>query len=114
VVPAHALKAHPVYMNAGEIPSGGRGSLGRIGNSGQADIHTDYFFKTSEQTRLHFGADLFNITNQRNQLRIDQNEDRSFGVPNVDFKKTVGSGNIGVPLGFQRPFYGRLFIRWEF
>jgi hypothetical protein len=113
-VPANDLKAHPVYLNAGEIPSGGRGSLGRIGNSGQADIHTDYFFKTSEQTRLHFGADLFNITNQRNQLRIDQNEDRSFGVPNVDFKKPVGSGNIGVPLGFQRPFYGRLFIRWEF
>jgi hypothetical protein len=113
-VPANDLKAHPVYLNAGEIPVGGRGSLGRIGSSGQADIHADYFIKTGEQSRLHFGADLFNITNQRTQLRLDQNEDRSFGVPNVDFKRPVGNGNIGVQPGFQRPFYGRLFVRWEF
>jgi len=113
-VPANDLKAHPVYLNAGEIPVGGRGSLGRIGSNGQADIHADYFIKTGEQARLHFGADLFNITNRKDQLRIDQNEDRSFGVPNVDFKRPTGNGNIGVPLGFQRPFYGRLFVRWEF
>lgn len=113
-VPINDLKAHPVYLNAGEIPVGGRGSLGRISTDGQADIHADYLVKVTEKQRLHFGADFFNITNQQTQLRVDQNEDRSFGVPNFDFKKPVGSGNIGVQPGFQRPFYGRLFLRWEF
>ncbi len=113
-IPINDLKAHPAYQNAGEIPVGGRGSLGRTNADGQADVHADYFFKVSERQRIHFGADMFNITNQRTQLRVDQNEDRSFGVPNLDFKKPTGSGTIGVGPAFQRPFNARLFVRWEF
>ncbi len=112
--PVNELLAHPIYLNAGEIPFGGRGSLGRTNTTGQGDIHTDYLIKLTERQGLHFGADLFNVSNQRTQLRIDQNRDRSFGVPNADFLKPVGSGNIGIPLGFQRPFYARLNVRWEF
>jgi hypothetical protein len=113
-VPINDFKAHPAYQNAGEIPVNGRGSLGRTPTSGQGDIHADYVMKLTEKHRLHFGADLFNVTNQRTQLRVDQNEDRSFGVPNFDFKKPVGTGNIGVQPGFQRPFYGRVMVKWVF
>jgi len=113
-VPINDLKAHPIYQNAGEIPVGGRGALGRTSTAGYGDIHTDYLIKLGERQNLHFGADLFNVANQKTQLRIDQNEDRSFGVPNADFLKPVGSGNIGVQPGFQRPFYARLNVRWEF
>jgi hypothetical protein len=112
--PINDLRAHPVYLNAGEIPVGGRGALGRTATMGQADIHADYLIKLTEKQNLHLGVDMFNITNQRTQLRIDQNQDRSFGVPNADFLRPVGSGNIGVPLGYQRPFYARLNARWEF
>ena len=112
--PINDLRAHPIYLDAGEIPVGGRGALGRTNTEGQADLHADYLVKVTEKQSLHFGADLFNITNQRTQLRLDQNQDRSFGVPNADFLKPTGNGNIGVPLGFQRPFYARLFAKWEF
>ncbi len=113
-VPINDLKAHPAYQNQGEIPVGGRGSLGRIATDGQADLHLDYLVKVGERNRVHFGADLFNITNQRTLLRIDQNEDRSFGVPNFDFKNPLGTGTLGAQLAYQRPFYGRLMIKWEF
>jgi hypothetical protein len=112
--PINDLRAHPVYQNAGEIPVGGRGALGRTATFGQGDIHGDYSWKMTEKQTLHFIADFFNVTNQRTQLRVDQNQDRSFLVPNADFLKPTGSGNIGVPLGFQRPFYARVGARWVF
>ena len=112
--PINDLRAHPVYQNAGEIPVGGRGALGRTSTYGQGDIHADYALKVTERANLHFIADLFNVTNQRTQLRVDQNQDRQFLLPNADFLKPTGSGNIGIPLGFQRPFYARLGARFTF
>ena len=112
--PINELLAHPVYANPGEIPIGGRGVLGRTSTSGQADMHADYAWKLSERQSIHFMADLFNITDQRTQLRIDQNKERTVGILNADYLRPVGNGNIGVPLGFQRPFYGRLAVRWVF
>jgi len=46
---------------------------------------------------------------------VDQNQDKSFLVANADFKKPY-QGNVGFnpQLGFQRPFYGRLFVKWVF
>ncbi|HEY6937966.1 MAG TPA: hypothetical protein VI424_12485, partial [Terriglobales bacterium] len=113
-VPINDLRAHPAYQNAGEIPVGGRGVLGRTPTSGQADIHADYALKLTERQRLHFGADLFNITNQRELLRIDQNEDRSYLVKNADFLKPTQTTGLTIQNGFQRPFYARMFLRWEF
>ncbi len=113
-VPINDLRAHPVYLNAGEIPVGGRGSLGRLPTVGTGDLHFDYQLKMGERQALHFGTDLFNVVNQKTQLRIDQNQDRSYGVPNADFKLPTGSGNIGIQPGFQRPFYARLMVRWVF
>lgn len=112
--PINELLAHPVYNNAGEIPVGGRGFLGRTSTYGQGDIHADYGWKITEKTNLHLIADFFNVTNQRTQIRVDQNKERSAGVPNADFLKPVGSGDVGVQAGFQRPFYARLGARFVF
>lgn len=108
-IPINDLKAHPVYLNAGEVPVGGRGALGRTSPDGSMDVHVDYPFKVSEKKRLRFGADLFNIFDFRKQLRVDQNEDLQFSVLNTDFRKPVGRIT-----GFERPFYARTFVRFEF
>jgi Carboxypeptidase regulatory-like domain/TonB-dependent Receptor Plug Domain len=113
-IPINDLRAHPAYQNAGEIPVGGRGHLGRTPTDGQADAHADYALKLTEKHRLHFGADLFNITNQRTQLRVDEWEDRSFLVKNADFLKPRQTSGLSIQPGFQRPFYARLFVKWEF
>jgi len=115
-VPINDLRAHPAYQNSGEIPVGGRGSLGRTSTTGEADLHADYGLKLNEKHTLHFGGDFFNITNQTTQLRVDQNEDRSFLVKNADFLKPYQGtlGGLNPQIGFQRPFYARLFAKWVF
>jgi hypothetical protein len=115
-IPINDLRAHPAYQNAGEIPVGGRGSLGRTSTFGQADIHAEYQVKLNEKNSISFGADLFNITNQKTQLRVDQNQDRSFLVQNADFLKPYQGavGGLNPQLGFQRPFYARLMAKWVF
>ena len=112
--PINDLRAHPVYQNAGEIPVGGRGALGRLATMGEGDIHADYAIKMGERQSLHIGVDLFNVANQKTQLRIDQYHDASLGTPDYDFLKPRGSGDIGVAPGFQRPFNARLSVKWMF
>ncbi len=107
--PINDLKAHPVYLNAGEVPVNGRGSLGRFPTTGQVDVHADYAFNVTEKSKVRFGVDLFNIANMKRVTNIDQNEDRSFGVPNADFQRITG-----IYSGFQRPFFARLMAKWEF
>jgi hypothetical protein len=115
-IPINNLYAHPAYTNAGEIPVGGRGALGRTPNFGEVDFHADYPIKLTERTKLRLGADLFNITDQRTQLRFDQNFQRSLGIPNADFlKPTSGTGPAPSPASaFQRPFYARFGVKFEF
>jgi len=126
-IPINNLFAHPAYQNAGEIPfcadnttncPSARGALGRTSNYGSVDGHLDYPIRISEGKRLRLMADLFNISNQRTQLRVDQNAQRSAGVGNVDFSKPTGigpsatSGNTNP--GYQRPFYARFGVKLEF
>jgi len=115
-IPINNLFAHPAYTNSGEIPQGGRGALGRTANWGQVDFHADYPIRLTERTRLRLGADLFNITDQRTQLRVDQTFQRSLGVPNADFlKPTSGTSPAPSPTpAFQRPFYARFAVKFEF
>jgi hypothetical protein len=117
-IPLNDLKAHPVYQNSGEVPVGGRGALGRSPVDGQVDMHAEYVHSLTERTRIRFGADLFNIANSKTQLLIDQNEDLSFGVPNADFKKPTTVGELLTyqfrDSGFQRPFYARFMVKFEF
>jgi hypothetical protein len=103
--PINDLKAHPVYLNAGEIPVNGRGSLGRLPTTGEVDLHVEYPWKISEKKSLHLGMDMFNIADARRITGINQNEDLSFGVPNTDFKSITS---------FQRPFYARAMFKFVF
>lgn len=109
--PYNDLKAHPAYLNSGEIPVGGRGALGRSLADGQVDFHADYVHSVTEKTRLRFGVDMFNITNMQHLMMINQNEDVTFGTPDLDFQKPVINF---APAAYQRPFYGRLMVRFEF
>jgi hypothetical protein len=111
-VPINDLKAHPVYLNAGEVPVGGRGALGRTKVLGQVDAHIEYAHALTEKFRLRLGADLFNIANSKTLQMIDQNEDTQFGVANVDFLKP--NNLVGRDSAFQRPFYGRFMVKFEF
>jgi len=104
-VPISELLAHPVYANAGEIPSGGRGKLGRTDTYTRFDFHIDYPWKTSERTTLKFIADFFNVFNSTTIRLPDQNRQTTVGVNNVDF---------GKPVSFYTPFNLRLGARFEF
>jgi hypothetical protein len=110
--PFNDLKAHPVYQNAGEIPQGGRGALGRSPVTGQVDFHAEYAHSLTEKTRLRVATDLFNIANSKTLLAIDQNEDLSYLNPNIDFQKPTNYSGRGT--AFQRPFYARFMVKVEF
>jgi hypothetical protein len=105
--PINELADHPVYGNAGEVPIGGRGSLGRTDLSGAADLHADYVFKMGERSRIRFGTDLFNITNSQPITRVDQFRDLSFSGAN-------SNPDFLAPTAFQRSFNARFSARWEF
>lgn len=111
--PLNTLAAHPAYQNAGEIPIGGRGARGRSPVTYPVDVHLDYAINVTEGSRLHFGADFFNIGNNKKLLLDDATTEVSFGVPNVDFGKPGDPRNLGVN-SFEPPFNARLAIKWEF
>jgi len=126
-IPINNLFAHPAYQNQGEIPfcadnttncPSARGSLGRTKDFGTVDYHIDYPMRITEGTRLRLGADFFNITNNRTQLRVNQFAQRAAGVPNADFGKPTGIGpsavNGNTNPGYLRPFYARFSARFEF
>jgi hypothetical protein len=111
--PYNDLKAHPAYLNAGEIPQGGRGALGKSQLTGGVDVHAEYAHAITEKTRLRAGIDLFNIANSRRLVAIDQNEDLQYLTPNVDFQKPANYGGAR-DSAFQRPFYARFMVKFEF
>ena len=121
-IPINNLYAHPVYANAGEIPfcadntttcTSARGSLGRTHNWGSVDVSADYPIRITEKTRLHLNAALFNVTDMRTQLRVDQRAQISLGITNADFLKPIGGG-VNINPGYQRPFYARFGVKFEF
>ena len=103
--PISNFGAHPVYDNAGEIPLGGRGSLGRIASNYQLDLHADFPINITDSKRVKLTWDTFNVTNSRSLVSIDQDSALNSTTPNVDFLK---------PLAFQRAFYARGAVRFEF
>jgi hypothetical protein len=126
-VPINNLFAHPAYANAGEIPFcadnttncvSARGALGRTKDWGGADLKVDYPIRITEGTKLHLSADLFNVANSKTLLRVDQNAQRTIGVPNADFLKPTGVGPSAVTAndnpGYERPFYARFSVKFEF
>jgi hypothetical protein len=71
-IPISEYLPHPVYLNAGEIPVGGRGKLGRTPFYNQLDLHADYPWVINEHARVSFIADFFNVTNNRRLRLPDQ------------------------------------------
>jgi outer membrane receptor protein involved in Fe transport len=92
--------------------------LGRTKDWGSVDYHVDYPIRITEGTRLRLGADLFNLTNSKTLLRVDQLAQRTVGVPNADFGKPSGGGPSAVNgnsnPAYERPFYARLSVKFEF
>ena len=104
-VPLSKFGAHPVYLNSGEVPIGGRGALGRTPFYPQFDLHADYPWRISETKKLSFIGDFFNVFNSRRLRLSDQNFEVQAGVLNPDFTK---------PANFRLPFYMRLGMKFEF
>jgi hypothetical protein len=105
--PISVLADHPAYLNAGEVPIGGRGSLGRTPVTGTVDMHAEYAARLTERMRLKLGTDMFNIANSKRVTLVDQNRDLAvnFANSNPDFQR---------PLTWQRPFYARFSVKLEF
>jgi hypothetical protein len=116
-IPISKFDPHPVYLNTGEIPIGGRGSQGRTPFYTRFDVHTDYSWGLTEKTKLKFIADFFNIFNSQKLVRPDENAALDFlnGIgnpPNPDFLKPRPLlGNVSA---FHLPFNMRLGVRFEF
>jgi hypothetical protein len=109
---------HPAYGNAGEVPIGGRGKLGRTPPTGAVDLHAEYAHKLSERLTVKAGADLFNIFNSRQLTARDQLRDLSFQPPGsntaTDILGDPGANDFRTPVGFQNPFYARFAIKLQF
>ncbi len=105
--PLNNLGNHPSYGNQGEVPLGGRGSLGRTPVAGNVDFKLDYPVKMGERYTLRLGASLFNVLNYRPALLVDQFNAKNFSPvgSNPDFLKAIT---------YQDPFQARLTARIEF
>lgn len=109
--PLSAYASHPIYLNTGEVPIGGRGTKGNLPSSIQFDGHLDYPYQFHERMTLKMAFDAFNIFNTQKMISKNQNLDLSPGVPSPDYGKP---GSTGAGPGFQGPFYARASIRLEF
>lgn len=110
-VPISEFLPHPVYLNAGEVPVGGRGKLGRTPFYSQLDLHTDYPWVINEHARVSFIADFFNVTNNRRLRLPDMFRQLDLGENNPDF---LQPSTISPTSGFRLPFSVRLGARFEF
>ena len=110
-VPLSYLGDHPIYLNQGEVPIGGRGAAGRTPSGSQLDFHLDYPVHFGEKYSLKMAMDMFNVTNsQFTTARVQFTQLASPGVGaipplNLDY---------GRPSAFQGPFYARGSVRFEF
>lgn len=104
-VPISELLAHPAYLNPGEVPSGGRGKLGRTPFFSKLDLHADYGYRLTERLTMNIVGDIFNVTNNRALRLPDQNRQQTVGVDNEDFLK---------PKYYHSPRMLRLGLRFEF
>ena len=110
-IPISEYLPHPVYLNAGEVPVGGRGKLGRTPFFTQLDLHTDFPVISSDRTKLSFIADFFNVTNNRRLRLPDQFRQLDLNENNPDF---LQPSIINLTSGFHLPFSVRLGARFEF
>ncbi len=115
-VPISQFYAHPVYLNAGEVPVGGRGVLGRSETNTRVDLHLDYPFKFSGKSKLVTSADFFNVFNQQVVRRTDQFLESTAGQLNPDFTQVGYAPGFGprVLTSFYPPFSMRFGVKVDF
>jgi hypothetical protein len=115
-VPLSFLGDHPVYLNQGEVPVGGRGAAGRTPSATQLDLHLAYPVPLGshwgEKYNLKLAMDMFNVTNSQFETGRDQ------------YTQTTNTGGVGAPpplnldynrpTSFQGPLYARGTVAFEF
>jgi hypothetical protein len=109
--PISQYVADPVFGTPGFIPVGTRGSFGRTPWTYPIDLHADYTHRLTESVNFKFIADLFNIANQSEVLRQNQNLQLFGGVRNPDFGRP---DMLNFVYPYQNPFEVRFGIRVEF
>jgi hypothetical protein len=110
-VPLSLLGDHPVYLNQGEVPIGGRGAAGRTPSSSQLDVHMDYPIHMGERYSLKLAMDMFNVTNS--QFQTARVQFTQLGSPGVGAVPPLNL-DYGRPSAFQGPMYARGSVRFEF
>lgn len=110
-VPLSLLGDHPVYLNQGEVPIGGRGAAGRTPAASQLDLHLDYPVHFTERYSLKLAMDMFNVTNS--QFQTARIQFTQLGAPAVGVAPPLNL-DYNRPSGFQGPFYARGSVRFEF
>ncbi len=103
--PLSAYASHPIYLNAGEVPLGGRGTKGNLPTAIQLDLHADAPIPIGERYTLKLAFDGFNATNSQPVTGRVQNLDTSPGVSNADY-------NLNST--WQGPFYARGSVVFQF
>jgi hypothetical protein len=104
--PISRLASHPVYQTTGEIPIGGRGTFGTLPTSLQLDLHADYPINLEDKGTIKLAFDGFNVTNSQFNRTVNQNIDTGF--------QAGADPTFNSPTSFQRAFYGRFSVRYEF
>jgi hypothetical protein len=103
--PLSAFMSHPIYLNVGEVPVGGRGTKGTLPSRRQVDLHADYPWRIHESWTMKFAFDAFNVTDSKFTSGRMQNLDTSPGVSNPDYNKISA---------YQAPFYARVSVKLVF
>ena len=103
--PLSKLYGYAPYDNAGEIPAGGRGALGRTPATTNFDVSAQYAWKLALKHKVIIRADIFNIFNASKPATYDQNYEASVGVLNANF------GNVA---SYQTSRRVRLGVKYTF
>jgi len=113
-VPLSFLGDHPIYLNQGEVPLGGRGAAGRTPASMQLDLKGEYGIHLHEDKVLKLGLDAINVTNsQPIGGKVEYTQQPASGIPVVGNTPNLNR-DYGRPTSFQGPFYARATLRFEF
>jgi hypothetical protein len=102
---------HPIYLNQGEVPVGGRGTAGRLPSTVQLDLHADYPISIKEKYFVKLAFDSFNVSNS--QFITGKVQYLQQAAPGVGVAPVVNQ-DFGRPSAFQGPFYARGSVRFEF
>ncbi len=113
-VPLSILGDHPIYLDQGEVPLGGRGAAGRTPASVDLDLKGEYALHIREGKVLKLGLDAINVTNSQPIAgKVEYSQQPANGTPIVGNTPQINS-DYGRPTAFQGPFYARATIRFEF